>query len=1526
MSDISPDEKKAILVSQLLAMGFKEGQIRQVVCVEGVKEPSEAVEKLTTMQVTEPDEEKALNKAISESIISVSQPEKNAIGVLTEMSDEQFQKDIDKAILGSLARPRVREEKDKYPHKRAPGLPPMLRSSGRSQMYNSIIQVLFYTSKRLRQAIATFPAEFPLHTDHDVLDLREKSTPPPTRLKKRKLSNNDEKVYVASSASQFKFSTSPDKQMPLFTNQVVLRNPTTTSEGINKPTPRLAKDMNRKETPDSFVVTPKKKRGKNRERMRLAVRFASELQRLFSFLHGTKRVHVSSSRSLKALRNHDAALDDTNSFSAIFTSLISCLRGAFEEEKHVHDINALFASQAVDYTYKIGETLPSNVSKPLKFHLDLKADFAGSLHEALETLRETEIEQLDVDSGENTRMRRSRWFNSFPELLFIHITRSNNKDNAERGRGTRKGVEGHTLLVRKRFHFPQRVHLDRYLYKNKEEGVRYYEEHRRLRRLRAQNQREFRKFAQYHPSSDKEGQNPVALDDVLEAIIALLKETKRFGISPPAKNRLQVMLKLYEKSLKKTRREMKRIRVEDKKLRTKMENAFKDIENEDPYYLKAAILNEPNPDSLQGESTPFVYHPEPLGPTPEDEKGKQKNEKPKGSWFRFHDMVTREDLFKYLIDHPECKVQCLIYGKGPSADGTWPGTKFDAEVERDNTQLEQPRQDVKDLAIVIRDEPKSQADAPALPPKIDMKDGKEEGSGDPPAGEKNGGDSNVAVVTQDVDKEEKSSKKAEAIKFLLAMGFNEKSVRKVVDTDGETNVQRAVEKLTSMPVDPSRPLTKEQENIERAKMESLRDAKKEKECVTTLTKMPEKKRGVSHQFRADLQLAKDLSLQDLTGMDGNEAMPLFRREKGLPAGLRNVNNICSFNSLVQVLYNAHPDLREAVLTFPAQNKSAINPNPVLDTEEKERRLGVKLSTSSESKEHVLESNRIASESKPSEPKSDIAEPSGQEANGHKPKSKSTEGNSEVKVGLNGDGKKGGEEEEKKKEREKVEAAIDFVRQLQRTFVFLARTIRRCHDPRAAVMALLRFHNGLRMGEQHDITEIFQIVVDAMALAFKEKEHGEDVIKRLFQGSAEEQISGNGIKDKLPTQNVPTGHLIVNVDDENLHAGLEAQTKSQLDDSYKQVHKIEGDATKTTWFTKVPEILFIQIQRTRFDPVKQRAIKINKQFRFQPTLHVDRYLQSKKKKGIAARKRRRELLIQKQSYETRLREYTHFRPRKDNNPDDTAWREQKCAVDSKQENRELSSLEIGMDRVVSKAIAFLNTQSKSPDIEGAIRYSQEILENIHGKMKRLRDHIRNLNKEIKCVFSPIETSRPYELRAVMVHEGYHASGGHYWAYVRPDESTKSNKHRITEQGEAKNWLKFNDSSVSWETEDVVFKESYGGHLNASAYCLIYTCPRDTQSKNYTKTKTIFDIDVDRDNEKFERDLVAMELKEHTEPMMDVDVPNTAPTSTTAYHNGAVSSGKSTEESPVVEQNGAKRRKLEAPASESKESSVWSTSSL
>eukprot|EP00954_Amorphochlora_amoebiformis_P029874 1393764-Amorphochlora_amoeboformis.AAC.1 len=106
MSDISPDEKKAILVSQLLAMGFKEGQVisfntakyspqsrvtsdncpknARVIshpfppCILllarfGRSFASKAVEKLTTMQV-----------AISESIISVSQPEKNAIGVLTE--------------------------------------------------------------------------------------------------------------------------------------------------------------------------------------------------------------------------------------------------------------------------------------------------------------------------------------------------------------------------------------------------------------------------------------------------------------------------------------------------------------------------------------------------------------------------------------------------------------------------------------------------------------------------------------------------------------------------------------------------------------------------------------------------------------------------------------------------------------------------------------------------------------------------------------------------------------------------------------------------------------------------------------------------------------------------------------------------------------------------------------------------------------------------------------------------------------------------------------------------------------------------------------------------------------------------------------------------------------------------------------------------------------------------------------------------------------------------------------------------
>ena len=66
-------------------------------------------------------------------------------------------------------------------------------------------------------------------------------------------------------------------------------------------------------------------------------------------------------------------------------------------------------------------------------------------------------------------------------------------------------------------------------------------------------------------------------------------------------------------------------------------------------------------------------------------------------------------------------------------------------------------------------------------------------------------------------------------------------------------------------------------------------------------------------------------------------------------------------------------------------------------------------------------------------------------------------------------------------------------------------------------------------------------------------------------------------------------------------------------------------------------------------------------------------------------------------------------------------------------------------------------------------------------------------------------KPYNLHAVLVHEGQAASG-HYWAYIHDPSKDQ--------------WLKFNDITVSDASWEELEKESVGGYHNASAYCLMY----------------------------------------------------------------------------------------------------------
>lgn len=65
--------------------------------------------------------------------------------------------------------------------------------------------------------------------------------------------------------------------------------------------------------------------------------------------------------------------------------------------------------------------------------------------------------------------------------------------------------------------------------------------------------------------------------------------------------------------------------------------------------------------------------------------------------------------------------------------------------------------------------------------------------------------------------------------------------------------------------------------------------------------------------------------------------------------------------------------------------------------------------------------------------------------------------------------------------------------------------------------------------------------------------------------------------------------------------------------------------------------------------------------------------------------------------------------------------------------------------------------------------------------------------------------PYHLHAICVHDG-NANSGHYYAFIKDRYNNK--------------WRRFNDIRVGEVTEEVVFKESNGGHQWMTGYWVVY----------------------------------------------------------------------------------------------------------
>mmetsp|Transcript_19668 Transcript_19668/g.48069 ORF Transcript_19668/g.48069 Transcript_19668/m.48069 type:complete len:858 (-) Transcript_19668:211-2784(-) len=680
---------------------------------------------------------------------------------------------------------------------------------------------------------------------------------------------------------------------------------------------------------------------------------------------------------------------------------------------------------------------------------------------------------------------------------------------------------------------------------------------------------------------------------------------------------------------------------------------------------------------------------------------------------------------------------------------------------------------------------------------------------------------------------------------------------------------------------------------------------------------------------------------------------LLSRKPNMPVGLRNTGNICYFNSIVQVLFNSHKGLRDAILDFPAEYRPLPSPrssnvpnqgaaDPIDDISTREKTTPPRRSQASEAKTPQGKDTQRAIQEKARSPNTGTDKDSKNEA--------------------------------------KTKAAVAFTSELQRAFVYLIHSKRKFYDPRPAVNALLQFCQGsLKEGLQHDVAEIMRDIVEALDIAFKAKDYMKDEIEKLFYAAGEEIITANDRKGKTdPTtkQDIKIGDVIVDVDASELHAALERYTVRAIE-QFRLPDGTTLPARTEIWFKRIPEMLCIQINRAAYDAKKKQPTKLHTKFNFPKQLYMDRYLRNKKNKASELRKEHARLLRQKDNLNSEMREYTQYKfgngkdscgpLRIDEAVRATLHFIQKSGPGTLTETSvNQAALQVEGSRASNGATSqtldhksnedtippkWISGGSQRDSIANPTRQTP-VIATLTDALKRIRNETEKLEKQIKdiegCIetlYAPIE-SEPYELTAVMVHEGRNASQGHYWTYVDTDKCTemptpyfakdgfgetemvvegsktisgkdeKKPGHSSSSQKES-SWIKFNDANVSKENEEDVFNESFGGHLNASAYCLVYTsCASqyrvpgaksdikhhvDTKWSSYPRsTFTRYYEEVRKDNEDFMKSTESS--RKRSNPSTKVEASNLRKDS-----DDSMTAQRATPEEKT--QNGAKRRRLD-----------------
>ena len=306
--------------------------------------------------------------------------------------------------------------------------------------------------------------------------------------------------------------------------------------------------------------------------------------------------------------------------------------------------------------------------------------------------------------------------------------------------------------------------------------------------------------------------------------------------------------------------------------------------------------------------------------------------------------------------------------------------------------------------------------------------------------------------------------------------------------------------------------------------------------------------------------------------------------------------------------------------------------------------------------------------------------------------------------------------------------------------------------------------------QQDVTECIENVLyqlEATMTGHKSEEDGEqhDLVKDLFYGTTKQTLArvSDGGNARTKTERFSSLLLDVNNGPTPIYDSLDNYFGEELLD-------IEGDGPtrRTLRISHLPQILQIQVQRVQFDLSTFLPYKNLNPLIFPEIVYLDRYLDAPEGSELSRRneaaKQWKQHISELQSAQERVAEH-------------------KQALDAVSE---LFSREIVDDLTPATSTAISEVQgSLAAQLDTATRELEQTRTKIEHQFDDMTEH-------------------GYQIHSIFIHKG-DASYGHYWIYIRDQESGQ--------------FFKYNDELVSAVDDAEVF--DFREQNPATPYFLVFT---------------------------------------------------------------------------------------------------------